>query len=580
MKKLNFLKKKNKLKRPWVQYYREGVPAELNYEDISMVELVEQTAKKYPTYNAYEYYGKNVTYAALINKIKEVAMSLKEMGVNENERVTICMPNTPEGIISFYAVNMVGAIANMIHPLSSEKEIENFLNISESKYLITIDVAIDKINKIISNTKIERVVVCSAAESLDLFKSGLYWLKSGRKVKIPKNNIYISWKDFLFFGSDYEGEYRVKKHSKDLALILYSGGTTGSQKGIMLSNLNFNALAMQCHLMCDPSKAGDSLLSILPLFHGFGLGVCIHTPLSIGMKCVLIPSFNYKKFPNLIKKHKPNFIVAVPSLFENLIKCDSFGKEGLSYLDCVISGGDTLTSTLKKKVDTFLAAHGSFAKVRQGYGLTEGSGASCLLPTDFYKENAIGVPFPDTYYKIVKVGTHDEAPYGEDGEICIHGPCVMMGYLNNEEETIQALRKHEDGNIWLHTGDIGYMDETGVVYFRQRLKRIIISSGYNVYPAYIENIINSHPYVLTSTVIGISHPHKVQVAKAFIVLKDNIKLTEEVRRSIKKHCEKCIAKYSLPYEYEFRESLPKTLVGKVAYTKLMEEEEQKIKNNK
>ena len=575
MKKLNFLKKKNKLKRPWTRYYTDRVPAELNYEDISMYELIEKTAQKYPNNYAYEYYGKNVTYASFMNKIKEVALALKEMGVNENDKVTICMPNTPEGIISFYAINMIGAVANMIHPLSGEKEIESFLNMSESKYLISIDVAINKIDNILNNTKLERVVVCSVAESLDLFKSSLYWLKSGRKIKIPKNNVYISWKDFLFFGSDFDGEYRVKKHSKDLALILYSGGTTGSQKGIMLSNLNFNALAMQSHLMCDPSKEGDSVLSILPLFHGFGLGVCIHTPLHIGMKCILVPAFNYKKFPNLIKKYKPNFIAAVPSLYENLIKSDSIGNKELSNLVCVISGGDTLTPDLKRKVDLYLESHGSSAKIRQGYGLTEASGASCLLPTNFYRENAIGIPFPDTYYKIVKIGTHDEAPYGEDGEICIHGPSVMMGYLNNEEETIQVLRKHDDGNVWLHTGDIGWMDETGVVYFRQRLKRIIISSGYNVYPSYIENIINSHPSVLTSTVIGVSHPHKVQVAKAFIVLKDEVKLNEEVRKSIKRHCEKYIAKYSLPYEYEFRKSLPKTLVGKVAYTKLMEEEKNK-----
>ncbi len=230
-----------------------------------------------------------------------------------------------------------------------------------------------------------------------------------------------------------------------------------------------------------------------------------------------------------------------------------------------------MNESLKVEVDKCLQEHGSSAEVRVGYGLTEASAATCLTPSGRYKPGSIGIPFPDTYYKIVKIGTHDEVKCGVDGEICISGPTVMLGYVDNKKETMQALRIHSDGKLWLHTGDIGCMDEEGYVFFKQRIKRVIISNGYNLYPTYIESVLNSYPDVLTSTVIGIPHPKKVQVAKAFIVLKDGVKPSKDVLKKIKLHCEKNLSSYSLPSEYEFRESIPKTLVGKVAYRELENE---------
>ena len=334
--------------------------------------------------------------------------------------------------------------------------------------------------------------------------------------------------------------------------------------------MNFNALALSCHKMIEQSGEGESILAILPIFHGFGLGVCIHTTLCCGMRVVLIPNFVPKDFGKLLHKHKISIVCGVPSLFESLTKT-SMGKNDLSKLKCAISGGDFMSKDLKEKVDKYFKEHGSTAEIRVGYGLTEASAAICATPTGEYRENSIGIPFNDTYTKIVRVGTHDRVPYGEDGEICISGPTVMMGYLNNLEETIQTLQLHSDGRTWLHTGDVGSMDEDGFIYFKQRVKRIIISNGYNLYPSYIETIINSHPDVFTSTVIGIPHPKKVQVAKAYIVLKDGVKPSKEVEKSIRQHCEKNLAKYSLPAVYEFRDSLPKTLVGKVAYRELEKE---------
>lgn len=561
---------KNKNKGEHDQYAKH-----LEYPKGSIVDLIEKTANKYPGFIAYEYYGTRCTYKKFMDKVNDTARALKCLGVKEGDRVTICMPNTPQAIIMFYAVNMVGAIANMVHPLSSEKEIELYLNISKSKYILTIDISYERVMKAIKNIKVKKVIVASPAIDMNRLMRFLYWFKKGKTIKIDKDNdLVMTWQQFIEDGYFFRESYRVKRNAKDPAAILYSGGTTGKPKGILLSNLNINALALQAHERCDPSNPGDSILAIMPIFHCFGLSVCIHTPLYIGMKCILIPNFNAKKFASLIKKHRPNFLVGVPTLFEALLKA-KLRKTDLSCLKVVVSGGDSLTPTLKAKTDQYLKEHGSKARVREGYGLTESSGASCLMPRNVYKESSIGLPFPDTTYKIVRIGTTEEMPLMEEGEICINGPTVMMGYVDDQKETIQTLKTHADGKVWLHTGDIGYMDEEGFVYFRQRLKRVIISSGYNIYPTYIENVINSHEAVLTSTVIGVDHPYKVQVAKAFIVLKDGVKPTKEVEKSIKEHCEKNIAKYAMPYKFEFRTSLPKTLVGKVAYRELEKEEKEK-----
>ena len=564
MKKLNLSSS-----RPWIKFYKEGVKPNLHYSGSSMVGYLLDAVARFPDYHAYEYYGNTVTFRNFYEQIREVAGCLKQQGVGKDDKVTICMPNTPSAIIMFYAVNMVGAISSMVHPLSAENEIELYLNESESKYLFVLDLVYEKVRNIIDNTSVEKVIIGSVGDNLKSVKKILYKYKSRGKIpKVETTENIMTYREFLNYGYGYDGEIMVLRKPHDPAVILYSGGTSGSPKGILLSNLNFNALALQCHLMCDPSKEGDSMLSILPIFHGFGLGVCIHTTLCCGMKNILIPDFSPKNIIKEIKKHQPNFICAVPSLFETIAKSSKIGKNDLACVKCALCGGDFMSADLKEMVDKCLREHGSDAEVRVGYGLTEASSATCLTPSGGYKKGSIGIPFPDTYYKIVKTGTHEEADVMEDGEICISGPTVMIGYLNNESENAQALRIHEDGKLWLHTGDIGCMDEDGYIFFRQRLKRVIVSNGYNVYPTYIENILNSHPSILTSTVIGIPHPKKVQVAKAYIVLKEGIRPSNSLLKDIKRHCELNLAKYSMPSEYEFRNSLPKTLVGKVAYTKI------------
>lgn len=573
--------KKNSEECPWFNFYGD-VPKSLKYPNGSMVDLIAETAFKYPNNNALTFYNNKLKYKEFLEKIEECARSLKAIGVKEDDVVSICMPNTIEALTMFYAINMVGAIANMIHPLSSEKEIELYLNKSKSSVIFSIDINYKKVINIINNTNVSKIIIGSAGDDLKGLKKTAYKLfntdltKAIKKLnevflKAFNNREVLSYKRFIIKGHDYHGEYWVPRKDKDKAVILYSGGTSGTPKGIMLSNLNFNALAMEAHLMCDPAKEGDSILAIMPIFHGFGLGVCIHTTLYIGMDVILIPTFKANTLYKIIKEYKPNFFVGVPTLFEALVKTDKFKDDDLSSIHTIVSGGDVMDEENYERYNEFFHKYGSPASIRIGYGLTEATAATCLSPRGMHKKNSIGIPFPDCFYKIVKPGTTHEVKTGTDGEICISGPTVMVEYINEKEETAKTLQKHKDGKLWLHTGDIGCIDKDGFVYFKSRLKRIIITSGYNVYPSYIENIINKHEYVSSSSVIGVPDKYKGEVVKAFIVLKKEVKPCEEVEKSIKEHCEKFIAKYSMPKIFEFKKELPKTLIGKIAYSVLEDE---------
>ncbi len=572
------MKKKTTPEKPWYDYYEsEGLPTELDFPDCSMVDMVMQSAEKWPDNTAYVYYGHKVSYKNFVKKIEKAARALKNYGVKEGDRVTICMPNTPEGITMVYAVNMVGAICNMVHPLSSEKELEYYIKIADSKYVLVIDAVFDKIYKLRDIAQLERIIVVRPSDGLGFLKKKLYSAVHVKKVRLPANDSrVVLWEDFIANSFFYQGNYHEERGGEDPAVIMYSGGTTGAPKAVMLSNLNINAESICDGTVIRQIVPGATVLSILPLFHCFGLGVCIHTPLCRGMGCILIPAFSHKQFAEIIKKNEPNFIVGVPTLFEALVNT-KLKPDDLASVTAVICGGDALTQTLRDKVNEFLAEHGSKAKIRVGYGLTEGSGAVCLSPEDSFKDGIIGAPLPGTDFKIVKNDTYKALPAGESGEICISGPLVMMGYLGDDAETAQTLRVHDDGKLWLHTGDIGYLGEDGLIYFAQRLKRIIISSGYNIYPTHLESIINSHEGVLTSTVIGIDHPYKGQVPKAFVVLKTGYKASKKVEREIRGLLERNVPIYALPVAYEFRDKLPQTKVGKVAFREL--EKEERAKNS-
>ena len=567
--------KPQNVKTPWMPFMN-GIPAQLDYFEGSMCEAVENIAEKYPNVIAYDFMGSHTNYRRCVEEIHACARALRAAGVKENDRVTIAMPNAPQAVSMFYAVNMVGAIANMIHPLSAAGEIVFYLNDSRSVAALTLDQFYGKFANIRKNTPaLKTLIVASIKDALNPVMKLGYALTEGKKVpKLPEDGDYISWKQFILNGKQFTGDPRVKRVGAQPAVILYSGGTTGVTKGILLSNLNFNALGAQIIATNPIFTVGDKMLSIMPMFHGFGLGVSIHSMLVNGGRCVLVPRFTPQTYAELLRKHKPNFIAGVPTLYEALLRLDGLDDLDLSCLKGMFSGGDSLPVELKKRIDAFLKDHKATIEVREGYGTTECVTASCLTPSGLAREGSIGIPFPDTYYKIVMPGTEIEVPYGQEGEICLAGPTVMMEYVNHPQETADTLRKHADGLTWVHTGDLGVMDKDGYIYFRQRIKRMIVTSGYNVYPSQIEGILDKNECVHMSCVIGVKDPYKMQKVKAFIVLKPGYEPSDETREKIMDYCRKHIAKYALPYEIEFRDELPKTLVGKVAY-RILEEEEAK-----
>ena len=562
-------------KAPWREQLGE-VPFTLDYFDGSMFEAVEKIAEKYPNNVAFDFMGRSTTYKTLVKEVESCAKALRTIGVREGDKVTIAMPNCPQAIQTFYAVNLIGGICNMIHPLSAENEIEFYLNESESVTAITLDQFYNKFENIRHNTKVVNIVIASIKDELSKPVKAGYMLTEGRKIqKIPDDAPVIRWNEFLRMGKHCFYNYKVKRTGSDPAVILYSGGTTGTTKGILLSNRNFNALGQQVIAANPMFRVGDKMLAAMPLFHGFGLGVCIHTMLSQGGRCILIPRFTAETYAKQITKYRCNFIAGVPTLYEALLRLPSMDKADLSSLKGVFSGGDSLSIELKKKFDKFLYDHNAKIQIREGFGLTECVTASCLTPPHMAKVGSIGLPFPDTYYKIVEPGTDKELPYGEEGEILIAGPTVMMEYIKHPEETARTLRHHADGLTWMYTGDLGTMDEQGFIYFRGRAKRMIISSGYNIYPGQLENILDANEFVHMSCVIGVPDPYKMQKVKAFVMLKPGVPESPETKEAILAYCRKNIAKYAMPYDIEFRRELPKTLVGKVAYRVLEEEEEAK-----
>ncbi len=568
------------VRTPWIKNLGD-VPATLNYHEGTMWEAISDIVAAYPDNIAYDFMGIHTTYRTFSEKVEACARAFRAIGIRENDKVTICMPNCPQTVITFYALNVIGAIANMVHPLSSQNEIEFYLKESGSVAAITLDQFYYKFEAIRKNVNLPHLIIASVKDALPLpLKVGFILTESRKMKKIPKGAPVLLWDEFLSAGKLFKGEIKVSRKKDDVAVILYSGGTTGTTKGILLTNLNFNALGAQIVATNPMFRPGDTMLAVMPMFHGFGLGVSIHSMLANGGRCILVPRFTAESYAKLVKKFRCNFIAGVPTLYEALLRQPCMEGADLSSLKGVFSGGDSLSIELKKRFDKFLYDHHATIQVREGYGTTECVTASCLTPIHMAKEGSIGLPFPDTFYKIVKPGTEEELDYGEEGEICIAGPTVMVGYMNHPAETAETLRVHQDGMTWVHTGDLGVMDEDGFIYFRQRLKRMIVTSGYNVYPSQLENILDAHELVQMSCVIGVPDSLKMQKVKAFVMLKPGYTPSDENKAILMAYCRKNIAKYALPYDIEFREQLPKTLVGKVAYRELEKEELEKLNTEK
>lgn len=577
---LTKLFKKNR-SEPWLAYYSEE-DKKIKFTDKTIYDYLVSEVGQDRDFIALNYFGNRISYNEMFERIDHASRALRSLGVKEGDIVTICMPNTPEAVIAFYACNKIGAIADMVHPLSSPKQVKFYLEQSKSRILILLDQSYEKLKNIIPETLVYKTVLVSAKDSMPLGLNIGYQLTRGFKIKRPKrrDNDFMSWKEFILRGMAYSKKYTSHMKSKDVAIILHSGGTTGTPKGIMVSNFNFNAECQQDGVNVCNVRPNDKIVTILPVFHGFGLCVCLHAPLCLRVEVILVPEFEANRFYKIMKNERPHVIAGVPTLWEGMLSNKKFEDLDLSQMKYVISGGDYLTLAMEQRFNNFLHTHGAKISVSKGYGMTESVAATAYTFDGTNEPGSIGIPMVGNSICICDPDSNEPLPFGEEGEICVNGPTVMVGYLNNEEETKKVLRKHKDGKIWLHTGDVGYITPDGIIYFTQRLKRMIVSSGFNIYPSVIEEVIESHPDVKKCCVIGIPHPYKMQVAKAFIVLNDGKKENSKIKKEIKELCKRDLEAFSQPKEFEFRKELPKTLYNKIDFKLLEKEEKEKREEEK
>ena len=554
--------------RPWLNYYGK-IPHTLAYPAITLYQAVAATAGRVPDALAWDFLDTTSTYSAFLAAIDACADALAGLGLKPGERILISMPTSPQGVIAFYAANKLGAVPALIHPLSTAPEIEHYLNASGARIALTLDAFYGRFAELKPKLPLTTLILARIPDYLSPLKQFGFWLTKGRKIPAVPADARVRWWADLMSGR-HAAVPLGPTNTEDAAAILFSGGTTGMPKGIVLSNRNFIAEGMQAAAWGGMGE-GHSILAILPIFHGFGLGVCVNAAFMAGGKSILVPMFSAETVAKLLRTKRPNLLVGVPTLYDALTRDPSLAQADLSCLRATFSGADTLPRPVKERFEKLVAERGGRVRLLEGYGLTEAVTAIMATPLEEYREGSIGIPFPDMLAKICRVATEEELPPGEEGEICVSGPAVMLGYLDDAEATRETLRAHADGRTWLHTGDLGKMDADGFFYFTVRLKRMIKSSGFNVYPAQVEAVLYKHPLVAEACVAGVPDPSQVERVQAFVVLKDPAQANADTERVLIEHCRAQLIKWSCPRRIEFRAELPKTRVGKIDYKVLVQE---------
>jgi long-chain acyl-CoA synthetase len=563
--------------RPWLRFYGR-VPKSLDYPEVTLYGALARTVARVPDAIAWSFLGTQSTYRELGEAVTRCAAALSAEGLKEGDRFLISMPTTPQGVIAFYAANRLGALPALIHPLSTAPEITHFLDATGARVALVLDAFFGTMAAATPKRPLEKILVAGIPDYLSPLKAIGFRLTKGRKIPpLPADPRIRRWKPMMA-AAPREAPMGATT-TNDPAAILFSGGTTGLPKGIVLTHRNFIAEGMQAAAWCAMGER-DAILAVLPIFHGFGLGVCVNAAFMAGGKSILVPQFSAEGVAKLLKSERPNVLVGVPTLFDALAKDPSLEKADLSCLTACFCGADTLPRAVKERFEDLVRRRGGKVKLLEGYGLTEAVTGIMAMPFDEYREGSIGVPFPDMLAKIVKAGTNDEAPHGEEGEICLAGPAVMPGYLDDPEATAAALKTHADGRVWLHTGDIGRRDADGFFYFGVRLKRMIKSSGFNVYPAQVEAVIRKHPAVQDVCVIGVPDAQQVERVKACVVLRDASRASPELGEAIIAHCRDNLIKWSCPREVQFVGALPLTKVGKIDYRELVRRHEAQAKESK
>lgn len=533
-----------------------------------MYKEIERSINSHPKAESMYFMGTKYSFEDLFVNISKVEKSFLKIGIKENDIVCVALPNLPQTIFFVYALNKIGAIACMIHPLASEKEIDDCVSKTNPKVLIILDNLANIASKIESKT-LEKIIITGVADELPLYKKIVVsFTPAGKKTKI-KSNKFIRYKNFVDLSKHNNITNNYVEQSEKIALILSSGGTTGKPKYVCITNKNVDANVEQLKLQIN-SSTGNRLLCIMPMFHGNGAVTSTQFPLSVGICCIIMPRFTTKAYAKNLQKYKCNFLTGTPGLYVQLMREPLMKNIDLSQLLSVFCGADFLSEDTENKINKFLHDHNSKVTVRQGYGLTEGVAISTIIPDGIICHGSVGLPLNGVHLKIVKPNTDIELPIKEIGEIVFSSDTNMKGYLNDEEETNNILRKHYDGLTYVHSGDLGYVDEEGFVYFKGRIKRMIVTNGYNVFPVELENVIEGHNQVARCCILGIPDEQRGEKIVAYIQPKSK-KLDEaELEDSIKEHVKKSVAKYSLPRKYYFIDKIPLTNIGKINYKKLLE----------
>ena len=552
--------------RPWHRFYGRIAPS-LDYPEVTLYEALAATARRVPGAIAWDFFGTQSTYRALLDDVDRCAAGLAAEGLKAGDRFLISMPTSPPGVIAFYAAIRLGALPAMIHPLSTPPEITHYLDETGARVALTLDAFYGPLAAARPKAPLTTIVLARIPDHLPLLKRIGFRLTKGRKIpKVPSDS-RVRWWKALMASAPPAGPPSAAR-TDDPAAILFSSATTGTPKGILLSHRNFISEGKAAGAWCALGE-GDAILAALPLFHGFGLGVCVNAAFMAGGKSILVPQFTPEVVAQRLRKDRPNVLVGVPTLFDALTRDRSLAGVDLSCLTACFCGADTLPRTVKERFEKLVADGGGKVKLLEGYGLTEAVSGIMATPLDVYREGSIGVPLPNMLAKICAPESIVELPAGEEGEICVAGPAVMLGYLNDPVATAHALRVHADGLTWLHTGDLGRMDADGFFYFSVRLKRMIKSSGFNVYPAQVEAVLREHAAVADACVVGVPDPAQVERVAAFVVLRDPSQAGPGMEKALVAHCRERLIKWSCPREVAFADALPLTKVGKVDYRELV-----------
>ena len=552
--------------KPWMKHLSKRAKG-LQVPEGTMFDLIYENNKDYPNELALKYMDIQVTFAEMWDHIEEVVKSLNALGVREGEIITIAMPNTPEFVYLAYAINRVGAVMNIIHPLPGKEELLGYLEEAQSRYFFMFDGTYAIIKDDLKNTSVEKAIVVSPAYSLAPIKRKLYQL-----AKFPKldKTMCIDWKAFLKNGVNSPAT-TGKKVSDAMAVISHTGGTTGEPKGVMLTNRAMNSVAYQVWQTFDLADRRQlSILVVLPPFVNYSFVNGIHEGLTMGDTLALLPEFKPEDFADYYKQYKPNVINSIPQYCLAMLNDPKLKEMDLSELKYVVAGGEAMDATAEAELNAFLKDHGADMQVTKGYGCTEFTSVVTFTYPEVNFLHSVGIPFPFVNVKIVDPDTNEELPCGERGEICVTGPSLMLGYYKNQEATDEVIKVHADGQRWLHMGDLGFVDEDGIVYITGRIKRIIMTKGDDgnvtkMFPDRIENVVNKCEDVNASCVIGVKDDERIHYPKAYIELKDETMDKDLVREHILEICRKKLPNYQIPVEFEFISELPRTERGKIDY---------------